>query len=116
MEIGNEAVAEVRHRKSKLIEANVRILDAEIRNLLDEVGDGYTGGDYYAKTRYYSTICGVKNFRIYESEDPTKEPSEILVKILSPKGKLLPKEITVRNIKYKITFVGSKNYDPTIDY
>lgn len=110
MELTNEATAEIRHRKDNRIHNNVRILDAEIRNLLDGVGDGYTPDDHYAPARYYSTINGIKNLRIHT------EIRVIIVKLLSPKGKLLPETITVRNKTYKIEFWRSKNYNPTIDY
>lgn len=116
MEITNEATAEIRHRNNARMQNNIRILDAEIRNLLDGVGDGFISGDYYAKDRYYSSIRGVKNIRIYKSEELGEKEAELLVKILSPKGKLLPKEITVRNIKYRIEFVPSKKYTMEIDY
>lgn len=116
MEMNNEITAEIRHKNNNRIYNNVRILDAEVRNLLDGVGDGFVSSDYYAKDRYYSSIKGVKNLRIYKPEEVEEKDAELLVKILSPKGKLLPKEITVRNIRYKIKFISSKNYTMEVDY
>lgn len=117
IEINNEITAEIRCKKSKLVCKNTRILDAEVRNLLDGVGDGYTAEDYYAPVRYYSSIDGVKNLRIHlEMGDGKESVRVIIVKLLSPKGKLLPETISVRNKKYKIEFWRSKKYDSTVDY
>lgn len=116
MEVANEVTAEIRHKKSTIVQNNARILDAEIQNLLDGVGNGYIPEDHYARERYYSSIDGIKNFRIYRAIDEQKEIFVLEVKILSPKGKLLPNEITVRYQKYIIKFLKSKNYNPTIDY
>lgn len=84
----------------------------EICNLLDGVGKGFTEGDYYAPTRYYSTIKGVKNIRI---EGPLDEPS-VAVKIVSPVGKLLPESITVRDKLYKVNWFYSDKYEDAVDY
>lgn len=116
MELSNETTAEIRHRNDGRIRDNTRILDAEVRNLIDGVGDGYIPEDHYACERYYSTIDGVKNFRIYRAMNEQKEIFVLEVKILSPKGRLLPDEIKVRNQKYVIEFLKSKNYNPKMDY
>lgn len=117
MEMNNEITAEIRCKRSNAICKNTRILDAEVRNLLDGVGDGYTAEDCYAPDRYYSSIDGVKNLRIHlEMGDGKESVRVIIVKLLSPKGKLLPETISVRNKKYKIEFWRSKRYDSTVDY
>lgn len=117
MMLNNEITAEIRHKRNDSIHKNTRVLDAEIRNLLDGVGDGYTPADCYAPERYYSSIDGVKNLRIHvEMEDSKQTVKVIVVKLLSPKGKLLTEKITVRNIEYKIVFWRSKNYDSKVDY
>ena len=117
MELNNETTAEIRYQRHKSTQDNIRILDAEVRNLLDGVGDGYTPGDSYAPDRYYSSIEGVKNIRIYtEMREQKQTVKVIVVKLLSPKGKLLTEKITVRNVEYNIVFWKSKNYNPTIDY
>lgn len=117
MEMNNEITAEIHYKRSNVICKNTRVLDAEIRNLLDGVGDGYTPEDNYAKERYYSTIDGVKNLRIHIELGESKEIVQVItVKLLSPKGKLLPETIKVRNKEYKIEFWRSKNYDSRVDY
>ena len=84
----------------------------EVCNLLDGVGKGFTEGDYYAPTRYYSAIKGVKNIRIGGTVD---EPS-IAVKIISPVGKLLPDNIKVRDKLYKVYWFYSDKYEEGVDY
>ena len=105
MTLNNETAAEIRYKRNDSIHKNIRILDAEVRNLLDGVGDGYTPADNYAPERYYSTIDGVKNLRIHVEMGEQKEKVRVIVvKLLSPKGKLLPEKITVRKVDYKIEF------------
>lgn len=117
MILNNETAAEIRYQRHKSTQDNIRILDAEIRNLLDGVGDGYTPADSYAPDRYYSSIEGVKNIRIYtEMKEQKQTVKAIAIKLLSPKGKLLTEKITVRNIEYNIVFWKSKKYTPTVDY
>lgn len=111
----NGARTQITDRQRIKITQNAVDLEWEILNLLDKVGNGYISRDYYAGERYYSMINGVKNLRINKPEEE-KEYAEIIVKILSPRGKLLPKEIVVRGIRYKVVFIKSKNYDPTVDY
>lgn len=113
----NETRSEIKHRKEEITRQNLRILEAEVNNFLDGVGEGYTPGDYYAPTRYYSTLHGVKNIRIsYGLTSDGKEKLLIVVKVYTPKGRLLPNKITLRNKEYEIVFLESKKYDPTIDY
>lgn len=116
MMLNNEITAEIRHKRNDSIHKNTRVLDAEIRNLLDGVGDGYTPADHYAPNRYYSTICGIKNLRLGIAQEEQNPVRVIVVKLLSPKGRLLPDKIKVRNIDYKIEFWRSKNYISTVDY
>lgn len=108
----NALQAELQCIETGIREENTRILIEEVLNLLDGVGDGFRMEDYYASTRYYSRIPGVKNIRVVESNPlPT-----IKVKVTSPKGELLPREIEVRGQVYKVTLVESKRYDETMDY
>jgi len=86
---------------------NSRILYEEICNLID--GIGVVSGDYYAETRLYSRIPGVKNIR--RSYNNT-----IIVKLLSQRGHLLPDKINVRGEEYTIEFAYSKHYDECLDY
>ena len=112
----NGARSEINGRRRQQIAKNTVTLEWEIRNLIDSVGYGYTPADHYAPKRYYSSIDGVKNLRIHVEMGEKEKVRVIIVKLLSPKGKLLPEKITVRNIEYNIVFWKSKNYNPTIDY
>ena len=79
----------------------------EILNLLD--GIGIREGDYYAQTRLYSNIEGVKNIRKYGCE-------AIMVKTLSPIGELLPNEIKIQGKKYGIVICRSRNFEESLNY
>lgn len=105
----NKLNAAIIAEKVKRTEANTDLFREEIMNLIDGVGSGYTEGDYYAPTRYYSDIRGVKNIRFTGSDT-------ILVKILSPVGELLPNTIKVRDKTYVVTFIESDKYCSTVDY
>lgn len=112
----NGARSEINGRRRQQIAKNTVTLEWEIRNLIDSVGYGYTPADHYAPKRYYSSIDGVKNLRIHVEMGEKEKVRVIIVKLLSPKGKLLPEKITVRNVEYNIVFWKSKNYNATIDY
>lgn len=114
----NALQAELQCIETGIREENTRILIEEVLNLLDGVGDGFRVEDYYAPTRYYSRIPGVKNIRMVECHPCSSNPFPpyLEVKVTSPKGELLPREIEVRGQVYKVTLVESKRYDETMDY
>jgi len=93
--------------KKGIEEENAIILHQEISNLID--GIDVVSGDYYAPTRKYSKIPGVKNIRLSWN-------NTIIVKLLSPKGHLLPDRINVRGQEYEIEFSYSRHYDECLDY
>ena len=107
----NELQAQIWACEKKIGSENARILYQEILNLLNGVGDGYVEGDYYAPSRYYSSIEGVKNIRIREAF-----PNWIFVKVISPRGYLLPKKIKVGGTQFRIEFLQSKNFSERVDY
>ena len=89
------------NRMPKLIE--------EVYNLLTGVGKGFVEGDYYADTRYYSEIPGIKNIRLgYENE--------IIVKVDSPIGKLLPPTLKMQDHEFKLVIIYSTKYSDALDY
>jgi hypothetical protein len=90
-------------------ENNRSILVTEILNLWNGVGDGYVEGDYYASNRYYSKIPGVKNIR-------NCNKNQILVKVISPAGYLLPNSVTINGEEITLVFEESTKYDNTMDY
>lgn len=114
----NALEAELRCIEKGIKDRNARLLMEETLNLLDGVGDGFRMEDYYAPTRYYSRIPGVKNIRVVECNPLRTEkfPPYLEVKVTSPKGELLPREIEVRGQVYKVTLWKSKRYDETMDY
>ena len=87
---------------------NISILIEEILNLFH--GINIVGADYYAPKRLYSKIKGVKNIRFDD------DPREILVKITSPRGYLLPKKVVINGIEFKINFWESSTFSENIDY
>ena len=93
----------------KEADKNSIILVEEVKNLLDGVGEGFVEGDYYANSRYYSRIHGVKNIRKAGDDG-------IWVKVYSRVGYLLPDEIDVDGKLYKILFTQSKNYKEKLNY
>ncbi|MBQ2174386.1 MAG: hypothetical protein II453_04720 [Alphaproteobacteria bacterium] len=105
----NRLYGEIAAVENEIINTNTATFVAEVRNLLDGVGEGFVERDYYADARYYSIILGVKNIRI-NTED------SILVKIESASGYLLPKEIVIDGKIYNVAFVQSKNYIERLDY
>lgn len=108
----NRLKAEITCREAGLENKNTPILMEEVRNLLQGVGEGFIAGNYYAPSRYYSRIEGVKNIRRASFDG---EPN-ILVKVTSPKGELLPKQIMVEGTTYKIVYIESRKYKGKIDY
>lgn len=108
----NRLQAEVDCREAGMKDQNSLLLMEEVRNLRQKVGEGFMSGDYYAPERYYSKIEGVKNIRRASFDG---EP-HILVKVTSPKGELLPKEVTVEGTTYKVVYIESLKYKGKIDY
>ena len=90
-----------------ILDKNEVKLVEEILNLIS--GVGVISADYYAPLRYYSAIEGVKNIR-------RNGDSSILVKVESPKGLLLPKQVTIGNDTYDICVIFSKNFEEGLDY
>ena len=111
----NELMARVQAIEKKITDKNYQIFIKEVRNLLNGVGEGYIAEDYYSSDRYYSDIEGVKNIRLLAPEKEGYE-AEIMVKVTSPKGYLIPKEIQIDGKKYYTAFIHSKNYNSEIDY
>lgn len=99
---------------------NKYFLIGAIKSLVNGVGKGYTQGDYYAPTRYYTSgdtdyaIQGIKNIRLINHDD--KNYIECEVKITAPSGRLLPNNVRIDGVRYVITFTRSKYYSEEIDY
>ncbi|SHJ06363.1 hypothetical protein SAMN05443429_108100 [Cruoricaptor ignavus] len=104
----NEIEAEIFKLEKKLKDENLPILYKEICNLLDGCGKGYVSGDYYAQSRYYSDIPGVKNIRL--------SGDRLHIKVTSPAGYMFPEQITVREKDLSIDFWVSRNFDDELDY
>lgn len=115
MSIINSAKAEIEAIRNNITDSNVTILKREIMNLLDGVGRGYVEGDYYAPSRYYSDIIGVKNIRI-KSPDVLYNYYRVIIKTISPIGENLPSSITVRGIEYTVIIDRSTRYTTEVDY
>lgn len=106
----NCLLGEIHAEEVRLTNSNYAKFEEEVRNLQDCVGPGFTEADFYASRRYYSGIEGVKNIRFtrgYSDEKPS-----ILVKVVSPIGYMLPKEI----LGYKVTFIESSKFNGFLDY
>lgn len=108
----NRLKAEIGCREAEVENRNTPILIEEVSNLLQGVGEGFMSGDYYAPSRYYSRIEGVKNIR----EASFDGELYIMVKITSPKGGLLPKQIMVGGTTYKVCYKESLKYKEKVDY
>lgn len=104
----NEIEARIMELQQDLVHEHFRQFFIEVLNLINGVGCGFVTGDYYAPNRYYSQIPGIKNIRIYDNE--------IVVKLLSPSGKLIPNKVITNGVAYTVKFVYSSNYDPIVDY
>lgn len=115
MALINSAQAEIEAIRNNITDNNVTILKREIMNLLDGVGIGYVEGDYYAPSRYYSDIVGVKNIRI-KSPDILYNYYRVIIKTISPIGENLPSSITVRGIEYTVIIDRSTRYTAEVDY
>jgi len=106
----NRLTAEISAVEAGIENGNVTILIEEVCNLFDGVGNRYVAGDYYAGSRVYSRIPGVKNIRVGMAN------GTLSVKVTSPAGKLLPETVTVRGREYAIEFAYSLRYLNTVDY
>ena len=104
----NEIEAAIMELQQDFITCNSRQFFIEVLNLINGVGREFVAGDYYAPDRYYSQIPGIKNIRICDDE--------IVVKLLSPRGKLIPNKVITNDAIYTVKFVYSDNYDPIVDY
>jgi len=93
--------------ENQITNENAVIFYKEVCDLLD--GVDIIPSDYYADTRKYSKIPGVKNIRMSYN-------NTIIVKLLSQKGHLLPDKINIRGEEYAIEFAYSKHYDECLDY
>lgn len=105
----NRLQAEIFGVENGIENSNVIKLMEEISNLIDGVGEGYVGGDYFAPSRYYSGIQGVKNVRMGEE-------GTIEAKIVSPAGWLLPEEVVVKGIAFRVVIYKSSKYEDEVDY
>ena len=111
----NAIDAKIMAIEKKIMDSNYEKFVEEIMNLRDNAGKGFTAGDYYAGNRYYSEIPGVKNLR-WCNYDENGNPTSIDVKITSPKGMLIPRNVEIGDWRLTVIFTESKNYDPTVDY
>ncbi len=104
----NKIEAEIISLEKGLVDANHQLFLEEVFNLLDGVGKGFVEGDYYAPSRYYSSIRGVKNIRL--------NALGVQVKAHSPAGFLVPEQIEVRGAVYPVHFVKSSSFAEEVDY
>ena len=104
----DEIEARIMELHQDFITCNSRQFFIEVLNLINGVGCGFVTGDYYAPDRYYSQIPGIKNIRIYDNE--------IVVKVISPRGKLIPNKVITNDAVYTVKFIYSDDYDPIVDY
>ena len=104
----NKIEAEIISLEKGLTDKNYPLFVEEVLNLLDGVGVGFVGGDYYAPSRYYSGICGIKNIRI--------DSLGIKVKVDSPAGYLVPDKIEVRGEVFPVHFVRASSFAEGVDY
>ena len=103
----NSLTAQLWAVENNIKNSSAEILVEEVLNLMS--GIGITEGDYYAKTRLYSSIEGVKNIRFFNSDT-------IGVKVVSPIGALLPDSITIGDKTYKIQIFRSEKFSESMDY
>ena len=104
----NRIEAEIISLEKGLVEANHQLFVEEVLNLFDCVGEGFVESDYYAPSRYYSNIRGVKNIRL--------NALGIQVKVTSPAGYLLPEKIEVHGEVYPVHFVKASSFSEVVDY
>ncbi len=103
----NKLNAELYSLENEITCKNTKKLVEEIHNLLD--GIGIIEGDYFADTRLYSSIPGVKNIRyVYNNR--------IDVKITDDSGYLLPEKVTIEDKEYEINIYQSSKFEHTCSY
>lgn len=107
----NRLLGEIHAEEKRITNSNYAKFEEEVRNLIDCVGKGFTGGDYYAPRRYYSEIPGVKNIR-FNDHVSGHDTAVIDVKVTSSEGYLLPKKI----LGYDVVFTQSSNYEECLNY
>ena len=114
----NRLHAEIYCVEKKLQSKNLPVLIQEVLNLREGVGEGYVDGDYYAPTRFYSRIEGVKNIRFGKRE---ADIMGVEIKCYSRKGVAsVPPvgfDFLLKGEKYRITdiYLSSKATEE-IDY
>jgi len=113
LEVINEAKCFIEMQQDNLLQKNEALLRKEVRNLIQGVGK-IIPEDYYAETRIQSGIPGVKNIRFFT--DYRNGTKEVICKITSPVGKLLPRSIEVDGVIYPIYIIESKHYKEICDY
>lgn len=96
----NKLLGEIHQEEKRILIQNSIKLESEVRNLLGGVGEGYC----YSPDLYLSNIKGVKY--IVVANDC------VIVKITSPRGRLLPEEI----MGYPVVIQESDNYSKECDY
>jgi len=105
----NHLQAEIDAIEHQYVDSVIPTLIEEVYNLLTGVGKNFVEGDIYADTRYYSEIPGIKNIRMgFENE--------LIVKVDSPIGKLLPPTLKVQDHEFKLVIIYSTRYSDALDY
>jgi len=105
----NKLQSQIDAIEHQYVGSRVPKLIEEVYNLLTGVGSGFVEGDYYADTRYYSELPGIKNIRMgFENE--------LIVKVDSPIGKLLPPTLKIQDNEYKLVIIYSTRYSDALDY
>ena len=90
---------------------NVAQITSEVYNFIHCISDNFVEGDYYAPSRLYSKVPGVKNIRWHDEEE-----KQLLIKITSPAGMLIPNTIVVDEVKYSVVFTYSSKFEERVDY
>lgn len=105
----NKLQAQIDAIEHQYVDSVTPKLIEEVYNLLTGVGKGLVEGDCYADTRYYSELPGIKNIRMgYDNE--------LIVKVDSPVGKLLPATLKVQDHEFKLIILYSTRYSDALDY
>lgn len=105
----NKLQAQIDAIEHQYVDSVTPKLIEEVYNLLTGVGSGFVDGDFYADTRYYSELPGIKNLRMGFD-------NELIVKVNSPIGKLLPATLKVQDNEFKLVILYSTRYSDALDY
>lgn len=105
----NKLQAQIDAIEHQYVDSIMPKLIEEVYNLLTGVGKGLVEGDYYADTRYYSSLPGIKNIRMGFD-------NEIIVKVDSPIGNVLPATLKMQDNEFKLVIRYSSKYSETLDY